>query len=153
MSTYIIAPKSNDLMHYGKGHDDNPPGRGSGRYAWGTGNGDGAKEKKQGIIQRSISKKVSAIQSNENLSTKKKLKKISNAYSLGQVGQTYINLALDAVPIAAVGGGLILGSVPIAAAGLAGLAAVGAKEISDAMKLNTNKNYDMQEVIRKERGE
>jgi hypothetical protein len=37
MSTYIIAPKSNDLMHYGKGHDDNPPGRGSGRWAWGSG--------------------------------------------------------------------------------------------------------------------
>jgi hypothetical protein len=34
-------------VHFGKGHDDNPPGRGSGRYAWGTGNGDGAKEKKR----------------------------------------------------------------------------------------------------------
>ena len=26
------------LMHYGKGHDDAPPGRGSGRYPWGSGN-------------------------------------------------------------------------------------------------------------------
>lgn len=26
-----------DLLHYGKGHDDNPPGRGSGRYPWGSG--------------------------------------------------------------------------------------------------------------------
>lgn len=25
------------LMHYGRGHDENPPGRGSGRYAYGTG--------------------------------------------------------------------------------------------------------------------
>lgn len=25
------------ICHYGKGHDDNPPGRGSGRYGWGTG--------------------------------------------------------------------------------------------------------------------
>lgn len=25
------------LKHYGKGHDDSPPGRGSGRYAWGSG--------------------------------------------------------------------------------------------------------------------
>lgn len=25
------------LAHYGKGHDDNPPGRGSGRYPWGSG--------------------------------------------------------------------------------------------------------------------
>lgn len=27
----------NYISHYGKGHDDNPPGPGSGRYAWGTG--------------------------------------------------------------------------------------------------------------------
>ena len=26
------------LAHSGKGHDENPPGRGSGRYAWGSGN-------------------------------------------------------------------------------------------------------------------
>jgi hypothetical protein len=29
-----------ELMHYGKGHDDNPPGRGSGRYAWGSGHSE-----------------------------------------------------------------------------------------------------------------
>lgn len=28
---------SNYLEHYGKGHDDSPPGRGSGRYPWGSG--------------------------------------------------------------------------------------------------------------------
>lgn len=27
----------NFLMHYGKAHDETPPGRGSGRYAWGSG--------------------------------------------------------------------------------------------------------------------
>lgn len=27
----------NELIHSGKGHDDNPPGRGSGRYAFGSG--------------------------------------------------------------------------------------------------------------------
>lgn len=27
----------NVLLHYGKGHDDNPPGRGSGRYPFGSG--------------------------------------------------------------------------------------------------------------------
>jgi hypothetical protein len=58
MSTYIIAPKSNDIVHFGKGHDDNPPGRGSGRYAWGTGNGDGAKEKKAKI--KETAKKAAA---------------------------------------------------------------------------------------------
>jgi hypothetical protein len=34
---YVIAPTGVDIMHFGKGHDDNPPGRGSGRYAWGSG--------------------------------------------------------------------------------------------------------------------
>ena len=27
----------NYISHYGKGHDDNPPGPGSGRYEWGSG--------------------------------------------------------------------------------------------------------------------
>lgn len=34
---YVIKPTQNDIIHYGKGHNDNPPGRGSGRYAWGSG--------------------------------------------------------------------------------------------------------------------
>lgn len=35
---YIIKPSYiRDIVHSGKGHDDNPPGRGSGRYAWGSG--------------------------------------------------------------------------------------------------------------------
>lgn len=37
---FIYMPgidSSGYLMHYGKGHDDNPPGRGSGRYPWGSG--------------------------------------------------------------------------------------------------------------------
>lgn len=29
--------KNNEILHYGLGHDDNPPGRGSGRYAYGSG--------------------------------------------------------------------------------------------------------------------
>lgn len=35
---YVGALFSSDyLAHYGKGHDDNPPGRGSGRYPYGSG--------------------------------------------------------------------------------------------------------------------
>jgi predicted transcriptional regulator len=36
---YIYDPFSDtdELMHVGVGHDDNPPGRGSGRYGYGTG--------------------------------------------------------------------------------------------------------------------
>jgi hypothetical protein len=34
---YLIArPSNTDIVHYGKAHDNNPPGRGSGRYAWGS---------------------------------------------------------------------------------------------------------------------
>ena len=32
-----LYEESNVLMHIGKGHDDNPPGRGSGRYPFGSG--------------------------------------------------------------------------------------------------------------------
>lgn len=44
MYLYQVASRT-DLLHYGKGHDDNPPGRGSGRYAWGSGK-EGGRERK-----------------------------------------------------------------------------------------------------------
>lgn len=44
MRQYIIVNRD-DILHYGKGHDDNPPGRGSGRYAWGSGKEGGEKKK------------------------------------------------------------------------------------------------------------
>lgn len=34
---YNLYPTSRDVLHFGKGHDDNPPGRGSGRFAFGSG--------------------------------------------------------------------------------------------------------------------
>ena len=34
---YVLKPTEGDILHFGKGHDDNPPGRGSGRFAFGTG--------------------------------------------------------------------------------------------------------------------
>ena len=39
MPDYLAFRKAyrNDLLHVGKGHDDNPPGRGSGRYPYGSG--------------------------------------------------------------------------------------------------------------------
>ncbi len=55
-----------DLMHTGVAHDSNPPGRGSGRYAWGTGENPGqhqfdflsevSKLRKQGLKDSEISK-------------------------------------------------------------------------------------------------
>ena len=32
---------NNDILHTGVAHDENPPGRGSGRYAWGSGENPG----------------------------------------------------------------------------------------------------------------
>lgn len=43
---YVISPTGTDIVHFGKGHDDQPPGRGSGRYAWGTGKRPRGKERK-----------------------------------------------------------------------------------------------------------
>lgn len=57
---------TDELMHLGKGHDDNPPGRGSGRYGWGTGENPGqhqfdfltevASMKKNGLKDAEIAK-------------------------------------------------------------------------------------------------
>lgn len=55
-----------DVIHSGVGHEDGPPGRGSGRYGWGTGKNPGqhqfdllsevAKLKKRGLSQAEIAK-------------------------------------------------------------------------------------------------
>lgn len=37
LPSYDYLKHSEELFHYGKGHDDSPPGRGSGRYPWGSG--------------------------------------------------------------------------------------------------------------------
>ena len=34
----LDVASADSITHYGKAHDENPPGPGSGRYAWGTGN-------------------------------------------------------------------------------------------------------------------
>lgn len=43
---YTIQSTLKDILHYGKGHDDSPPGRGSGRYAWGSGKTDAKRIRK-----------------------------------------------------------------------------------------------------------
>ena len=49
-NNYMISSTERDIVHFGKGHDDNPPGRGSGRFAFGSGKRPGQhlsrKEKK-----------------------------------------------------------------------------------------------------------
>jgi hypothetical protein len=105
MSTYVIAPTGADIMHYGKGHDDNPPGRGSGRYAWGTGNGEGAKQKKKRkIISRSNKKRIKAIRNitddktnSSGLSDLEKEKIVIEQYNLAKEGQYKINQILIAL--------------------------------------------------------
>jgi hypothetical protein len=144
MSTYVIAPTGADIMHFGKGHDDNPPGRGSGRYAWGTGNGDGAKERR-GIVQSTVDKRVSNIKE-KDISTRRKIRKVENTYSLAKVGTTAINTVLDLPAFTAVGYGLLASSTPITAAGFAGLIAIGVKNIRDVSELNANMQYDLSDL-------
>lgn len=40
------------IFHVGKGHDDNPPGRGSGRYPWGSGKSWEREKKEPQFSQR-----------------------------------------------------------------------------------------------------
>jgi hypothetical protein len=46
---------------------------------------------------------------------------------------------------------VLLGSAPLAAAGFAGLAAVGIKSISDTLKMDAELAYDTNEIIGKAR--
>ena len=70
---YFLAPTNADILHFGKGHDDpNKPGRGSGRFAWGSGkrpkqslqkNAPKTEEEKQQIIRSGSARDILAIQS------------------------------------------------------------------------------------------
>ena len=73
---YNLSPTGGDILHFGKGHDDNPPGRGSGRFAFGSGkrpkqhvglSRPKTEEEKAKIIKSANPKAVLAIQ--EQLST------------------------------------------------------------------------------------
>jgi hypothetical protein len=80
---YIIQPTNSDILHYGKGHDDNPPGRGSGRYAWGTGNGEGAKEKSKKILSKTSRIKATASKVKATLTSDKAKKIYKDAIKIG----------------------------------------------------------------------
>jgi hypothetical protein len=64
MSVYYIGAlqcqDNHDLLHFGKGHDDSPPGRGSGRYAWGSGEQPKQKKGFSGYIAKRKQKKAQA---------------------------------------------------------------------------------------------
>lgn len=70
---YKLYPTDRDILHFGKGHDDNPPGRGSGRFAFGSGKrpkqhtNEGSNKKepktKEEIIKSSKAGDILAIQS------------------------------------------------------------------------------------------
>lgn len=68
---YNLLPTGGDILHFGKGHDDNPPGRGSGRFAFGTGKRPKqhvsigkpkTEEQKSKILRSANPRKVLAIQ-------------------------------------------------------------------------------------------
>jgi len=77
---YKLYPTDRDILHFGKGHDDNPPGRGSGRFAFGSGKRPkqhviGKPKTKEEIIRSANPKAVLSIQSqltNEELAEAKR---------------------------------------------------------------------------------
>jgi hypothetical protein len=133
---YIVAP--NDILHFGKGHDDNPPGRGSGRYAWGS----GEKKERKTISQKLVDKSVSKTQNRTDLTTKQQVRKVTTAYDIGNIGQIIVNNVLAYPATVAMTTGLVLGSVPLTAVGAAGAIAVGAKSIADTFRIHGNMEYD-----------
>jgi hypothetical protein len=68
MSTYIIAPTGADIMHFGKGHDDNPPGRGSGRYPWGSGKDPKASARRKRVADELFTANVKGGKDKPNIS-------------------------------------------------------------------------------------
>jgi hypothetical protein len=82
---YVIAP-TRDLVHFGKGHDDNPPGRGSGRYAWGSGKKQ-AVPKGYSSTKRSVAKKQYEITEKEWKAVNK-ARAASNARNVGDTTLT-----------------------------------------------------------------
>lgn len=66
---YNLYPTSRDILHFGKGHDDSPPGRGSGRFAFGSGKrphqhiGKKQPKTKEEIVKSAMAKDVLAVQS------------------------------------------------------------------------------------------
>lgn len=83
----------NELYHAGVGHEDNPPGRGSGRYGWGTGENpnqhqhdfltvvDGMKEKgltEKEIAQSLLGEKASSVDLRAEITIAKNEKRKAN---------------------------------------------------------------------------
>lgn len=57
-NNYMISSTDQDIIHFGKGHDDNPPGRGSGRFAFGSGKRPGQRlsQKEKKLIKKQLTK-------------------------------------------------------------------------------------------------
>ena len=66
--------KKNTLQHSGKGHDDNPPGRGSGRYPWGSGKKWEIKSKAKRAVEGSSFYKAKHMSDSDLKSSLKRLR-------------------------------------------------------------------------------
>lgn len=114
---YIIAPVSDDLMHYGVDHLHSKTGRGSGRYAWGSGKNPRAAKREvyggseSGVTRQKIQKLKSEsrnhsgvdiqvikykknISIDKGISNKSKFSTASNLEVVNKIAKDDVNCAL-----------------------------------------------------------
>jgi hypothetical protein len=140
---YVIAPTGADIMHFGKGHDDNPPGRGSGRYPWGSGKeafqkkyGKGGSLRRIISYERKNNKKLSKTNKN------KIIKATSNKYTGYEISAMLASAGYFSIKALQKSGALntLIGNV--AAGAIGGLAVtyslsmIGATTITYRKKMN-----------------
>lgn len=112
---YMISPTSDDMMHYGVGHLHSKTGRGSGRYAWGSGKNPRAGRQiygnSNGVTKQTIKKRnkdsgnksgvdiqittyKKNISTDRGLSKKYKFATKENVKVVNEISKDHINCAL-----------------------------------------------------------
>ncbi len=97
---YVLAPTNSDVLHFGKGHDDNPPGRGSGRYAFGTGKRPNQHEPKakKGFFNFGKKTKKVKVETEKPKKDKESILRSGNAHDVLSIQSELTNVELkDAI--------------------------------------------------------
>lgn len=135
----IIIEQKDDLMHVGKGHDDNPPGRGSGRYPYGSGERPFQGEKKslsERVGEKRLSRRLDRTAlKNDRYAVKAGIKNNLMSLNMGTLNEQTRNILSDPERVRRIGSGTILrriGSNAITTAAVTGaifIAGTGVLEI------------------------
>lgn len=105
---YVLAPTNRDILHYGVSHLESKTGRGSGRYAWGSGDKgrnksgvttqkvktlNSASKNKSGTDTQIITWKQN-ISKSKGISRKSPFSTVNNAHIVNRIAQGGTNCAL-----------------------------------------------------------